>query len=784
MQAKSSFFLGEPLALSTFALPSASKAGYSSHVLGSYTNVPRNEDGWLTLTCQGDGVHIVDLSTNRRFASFTLGPSTTFACPSITTVVEDQGMLSRTTYAVVETSPNIDSDGRGRTIWMWQETHSGKSPNLSAPKRIDATVEHRICSMHYVQSSNLFILFSDENEILTVDSGFKRLYATKLEIEDSYAVLQRWVLHDVTFITSPDAMQNSIIAQAMHNPDGQPLLLLYSCGPDGSLTFLEKLPIDTNAKELAYCTLSQSGDFSVLSRQGQWYHYRLRLAHDSWSLTQSSTPFRLKSLTLFGSTSASSPTTLLSLTASHVFLASVSSTSELVLQIWDLKYSLLMSIATAPISGLSGEWRLRLIGASKSQVFLTVSPPLDETSKPAVKARRSTVFSVPYAVPPFSTIANAICQSQKVDQAPWAYSNSTVTPTSPEASAQKAVATNLRHVMPTAYGPSSWALIQEQSEARHRDFVDKFTLALNDENYSGAAAAFTSWEKDDAGTGDEVEGSHKEKMPYQFAATFIKAILSLPRINKKLWTVTQTLLSSRSVFNNMLPSEGGIFRRLMELEEWTFVLRSLEVLPDIPEDELARGLKTVVDLTLKVQSKRITAVGPDEGEATEPNLTLHTLLPSYLARMIAYPYAPALLRTAFRKHVNDPKHLVHILPMLSQWARTYLKQDDVVFLKPQPTALIFYPSSPEANTPPMPSFETLLLFLENFLDSSFVSLVQYEAAHSHLVDIANSIRLTTKLFVELDTLKGPLEPFSETGSYRIDNLPQTTARYTVQRIVL
>ena len=55
--------LGEPLALSTFALPSTGvpKANHVSHVLGSYTSVPRNEEGWLTLTCQGDGVHIVDV---------------------------------------------------------------------------------------------------------------------------------------------------------------------------------------------------------------------------------------------------------------------------------------------------------------------------------------------------------------------------------------------------------------------------------------------------------------------------------------------------------------------------------------------------------------------------------------------------------------------------------------------------------------------------------------------------------------------------------------------------
>ena len=59
--------LGEPLALSTFALPSASlsKTNYASHVFGSYTSVPRNEEGWLTLTCQGDGVHIVDVRASK-----------------------------------------------------------------------------------------------------------------------------------------------------------------------------------------------------------------------------------------------------------------------------------------------------------------------------------------------------------------------------------------------------------------------------------------------------------------------------------------------------------------------------------------------------------------------------------------------------------------------------------------------------------------------------------------------------------------------------------------------
>ena len=57
-------------------------------------------------------------------------------------------------------------------------------------------------------------------------------------------------------------------------------------------------------------------------------------------------------------------------------------------------------------------------------------------------------------------------------------------------------------------------------------------------------------------------------VPQKFVTAFVKIILQAPRIRPELHPVLLGLFSFGCVFNNMLPSEGGILRRLMELQEW------------------------------------------------------------------------------------------------------------------------------------------------------------------------------------------------------------------------
>ena len=162
-------------------------------------------------------------------------------------------------------SPDIDSDERGRTVWMWQETHTGISPTMSPPKRGEAMVcqnvsmkcasylrllfsiqvGQHISSMHYIRSSNSFVVFSEENEIVVVDSRFQLLHSIQLQNQDPYRSLQTWVFQHVTFIASPNV---AMIVQAIHGANERLHLLFHSCTSEGSLAFLGDVETDIKAE--------------------------------------------------------------------------------------------------------------------------------------------------------------------------------------------------------------------------------------------------------------------------------------------------------------------------------------------------------------------------------------------------------------------------------------------------------------------------------------------------------------------------------------------------------
>ena len=58
--------------------------------------------------------------------SHTLGPSTLFSCPSISRITNTHVV----TYAVPETSPDLDLNEPGRTVWMWKRDPNGVGGDL------------------------------------------------------------------------------------------------------------------------------------------------------------------------------------------------------------------------------------------------------------------------------------------------------------------------------------------------------------------------------------------------------------------------------------------------------------------------------------------------------------------------------------------------------------------------------------------------------------------------------------------------------------------------------
>lgn len=72
--------------------------------------------------------------------SYTLGPSTTFAGPSVSRTITENGARSRRVYAVIEESLGMRNEDHGRTIWMWDEKQTPESSGVAQEKKSSITV--------------------------------------------------------------------------------------------------------------------------------------------------------------------------------------------------------------------------------------------------------------------------------------------------------------------------------------------------------------------------------------------------------------------------------------------------------------------------------------------------------------------------------------------------------------------------------------------------------------------------------------------------------------------
>lgn len=154
--------IGEPLLLSSYdnhrrGSPTAPlQSVYMSH---ERARGSRSKEGFATVTVHGDGVHVFDvrpptssvvdieepltlvqLSDQHISGSYTLGPATTFAGPSVSRIVEENGTKSRRIYAVIEQSTGVRREDHGRTVWMWDDKQASENSGGTQEKKSSITV--------------------------------------------------------------------------------------------------------------------------------------------------------------------------------------------------------------------------------------------------------------------------------------------------------------------------------------------------------------------------------------------------------------------------------------------------------------------------------------------------------------------------------------------------------------------------------------------------------------------------------------------------------------------
>lgn len=150
--------------------------------------------------------------------------------------------------------------------------------------------------------------------------------------------------------------------------------------------------------------------FLGLDASGVWHLFQTELLDGALSLTRASEEMRLANLSL-----ARHEVAITRLSDSHVLLAGVATEdhSEVVLLLWDLRYSVVLASQKVPIpstilSGKDGRIRLSLLTATSSQAIIVLSPTASTIKSSQGTTSRSSVLAVPLTVPSTSSIANAM----------------------------------------------------------------------------------------------------------------------------------------------------------------------------------------------------------------------------------------------------------------------------------------------------------------------------------------------------------------------------------------
>lgn len=286
---------------------------------------------------------------------------------------------------------------------------------------------------------------------------------------------------------------------------------------------------------------------------GRWRSFELALSSPgALSLRPTSPPLRLAGLSFIESTfeaaalhRSSRPVSILSLGSSLVVLCSgISQSQDLVLLLWDLRYSVVLAShrfsIPAKLSTSKGNVSLGLIPASNTLALLSVSSGLVNKSPKT----SSAVLAVPVTAPAASTIANAMGRASSSAQ--WlakseALSNGNV-----------------------PYAPF---------DSDRRELLDKLRTALRQNHPEAADSAFFEWLEKRSSSTAVTDTQHIEQGDLLFGHEFVREILeivlqSLPKSAATLYPAKTVhhLLENRVVTASMLSQ--SLLGLLVERKDW------------------------------------------------------------------------------------------------------------------------------------------------------------------------------------------------------------------------
>ena len=290
-----------------------------------------------------------------------------------------------------------------------------------------------------------------------------------------------------------------------------------------------------------------------LESDGQWRSFELAVAPPgSLSLRPISSPMRLAGLSFVETAPEaaalhlnSKPVSILSLGSSLVVLfGGISQSQDLVLLLWDLRYSVVLAShrfsIPAKLSTLKGNVSLGLIPASNTLALLSVSSgQVNKSPKTS-----SAVLAVPLTAPAISTIANAMGRAS--NSAQWL--------------AESEVLSN-GHVSHAPF------------DSDRRDLLDKVKAALRQNRPEAADSAFFEWLEKRSNLLTTVDTQHIQQDDLLFGHEFVRAILDIvlqspSKSSATLYPakIVHHLLENRVVTASMLSQ--SFLGLLVERNDW------------------------------------------------------------------------------------------------------------------------------------------------------------------------------------------------------------------------
>ncbi|KAI0939855.1 hypothetical protein AcV5_001129 [Taiwanofungus camphoratus] len=710
----------------------------------------------VTIAVQGDGVHVLDLSTLHPAISHTLGPSTTFACPPVTRSTSVNGIQTCTTFAVIESSTEVPEEGRCKTVWIWEDELSGGVMSGGTQKKKSTVASHRIAHIYVPEELPDHVLLTGVNGDLSVADMQLNVQGSSSPVEaDRETSLLKHILFPrrmCSFAPSRTAPSQGVISVSFLQNNSKLRISVIAVDQEGGTHPLGSYPINLDEHEFVDVSLSSSGYISVLTRSGSWHSYQLEtLDNSTLSLNVSAEPIRLKSLTFVPTSSSSlsfSEISLMAVSSSHVLLAGITTGSgaELTLLLWDLRYSVLLASHTSSIpstllrdkqKGVVLEFLAAQDAPLPTQVLLVLSPHT-HNGRAETGAARTSILVVPVSVPPASTIANALGRA----------------------------AAGAKWLVSATQKPSPENMSPAQAKVVH-----VMRSAMEQKRPEGADQAFFNWvaqeeepRQNGVSQGTETAEDPRPQLGYVFVKQVLdivfrtpgkssNAVIGIPYSPK----VVQYLLEKRTVSAGMV--EGGLFSALTLRQDWQSAVLAMQTVSDISEADIIALLHRVVEAHRKSHSSSSVAENAMEVDFVSTDLPS---LPAFLSQVVRYPMSSSALRVALRQHLADAEDLICVLTVLDVWIEARCSEE--VRLLPDQVKKDLHgvpiPLYTERKKDDLPPLDKVLTFLQDLLDASLLALLAHTPAHAFFRKLLGRLQPELTFISEMEQLHGPLQPFA------------------------